>query len=327
MTPPASPVDILRWQRTVAALHILTDAEQAVADALSRRINSTTGICFPSLKTLAADVGKSVSVAKRCIRKLVRAGLLAVRRTGRGSIYRLLRWVCADPSDRPAATPRSTKETNEAPPLPPKGQKSLELEVDINPDQPPEPADLQIKDNAPVEPEMAAEAPLSEPVTASEPEIAVETPSAPASDAQQPEITEQDVIQAIIAHFFTTTGTRCDQARHRKAIIRALKSHTPDEIKRAATYCATHWSNRAWATPGAVLKPGRVEEVLAQAEANIEPSAAAHRSFDDERTRLPRVYVEQHRRSEEDLRAADDRLVFEIRTGQRAHPNRGTFAA
>jgi hypothetical protein len=159
-----------------------------------------------------------------------------------------------------------------------------------------------------------------------QPETAPQARTDAADEATAPEVTEQDVVQAVIAHFLSTTGTRCDQARHRKAIQRALKTNTPDEIKRAASNCASTWSNRAWATPAAVCKPDRVDEVLAQAAVASAPTAAAHRPFNETKLRLPREYVEQHRQADEGLREADERLVFEIRTGRRPRPG-AEFAA
>jgi len=112
------------------------------------------------------------------------------------------------------------------------------------------------------------------------PEESVETTPAP---APAPAPTADDVVQAaILAHFHQITDVNCDTPRHRRAVRRALATHSADDIKRAASHCAATWSNAAWATPAAVLKPGRVAESLAQAQATAAPKAAAHRLFERE---------------------------------------------
>lgn len=247
-----SPTDILSWQRTVAHLDLLTAAEKAVAFALSLRISSRTGTAFPSLQTLADDVGQSLSVAKRAIRKLVQAGLVAIRRTGRSSIYRLLRWASADPSDRPAAAPKSTKVSSEVSPQPPGEQRA-----DSPSEQPPPEPATQTGTTAATEAHP-------------KPEIAAQARTEPAA---------ADPTADIANHFSQSTGIDCTGHRHLKAIRRALRTHTPEQIKQAATHCAATWSNRSWATPSAVLKRGRVDEVLAQAKAAAATRAACHKPF------------------------------------------------
>lgn len=262
--------DRAKWRDQLYRANISSSAK-AVGAYISDRIQQETGKGVAKLRTIAAVLRISLSTAKRTIKEMVRAGLLIVE-SGVG--WRANRYQCVlnhcEPTSDTTVSPSVTPPCNPGidttnSPLPPKGQESIQF-------------DLEINDTLPGEPKTSPKQ-LSLQTKLLETENTAEAQPEPEAH----EITEQDLIQAIIAHFLTTTGTRCDQARHRRAILKALKTHTPEQIKRAATYCAENWSNRTWATPAAVCKPGRIDEVLSQAKATAAPRAACHVPFKREK--------------------------------------------
>ncbi len=60
----------------------LKGVTKGVAIALANRVNAATGTCFPSINTIASDIGYSVSAVKRSLRELKdRAYITATKQT------------------------------------------------------------------------------------------------------------------------------------------------------------------------------------------------------------------------------------------------------
>lgn len=69
-------MDPLARTRAIAALRGLTAVQKAVLWSLATHANNETGVCFPSLETLAAEAGCSRSTAHAALDSLVSLGHL-----------------------------------------------------------------------------------------------------------------------------------------------------------------------------------------------------------------------------------------------------------
>lgn len=291
----SSPVFILHWQRAIIRTEALTAAEKAIAMALALRINGKSGKAWPSLERLAADACQSASVAARAISKLIKLGYITAQRTGRTSIYRL-RHVSSGNSDMPVAATERAKEQCKA--------FSSPAESDI----------------------ATSEAvPDVDPMPSPAPALETAQIGAQAVEDHIQDAVEDDAAKVIEA-LNDQTGTRHPTDRPtatRKLIQKRLDSGiTAEDMALVIAYCSVNWSRKEWATAHALFRDSaRFESLLQAAQA----SRPAGRS--GPKLRLPITYIEAHKRADEDLEAADARLLFECRTGQRRPPPRQQQAA
>jgi hypothetical protein len=258
----------------------LNRADLRVYGALATFADKDTRTCFPWRKTIGEVCGiKSVALISAALSRLQRYGWIEITHRLGGSLYRLL-----DPTVHPVVDDvvhpgvddiEQTTGTTQLPPTPQESQINLDLTPEPTPEPVCEAAPPKTGINASPQPEIPAEA-----------------------DSEAP-----DDITALIAFFWTISGTKANAARHRKALRKALKTNTPAEIERAAKVAKSTWSNPAWITPAAVCKPGRIDELLSQAKATAAPRAACHVPFKREKPE-PRCAPEVARAGIASLKAA-----------------------
>jgi len=106
----------LAWTKALRASEHTLRAK-VVASSIEDHRNNETGLCYPSLRTLMADTGLSLSSVKRAVRELEEAGWL-IRSEGRGrgnhTHYTLVmqgKVVPIRPSKKGVSTELSTRET------------------------------------------------------------------------------------------------------------------------------------------------------------------------------------------------------------------------
>lgn len=264
MNLAASPTSILDWQRNINGHSALSSAAKTIAVEISLHINSASATAWPSIQRLARRTNLAISTTKRAVRQLVQLGLIAVQRTGRSNRYRLI-GLTSETSDSSPVTPKRTKE----------------------------------RTNFPLETSASASSPQTD-VEAKQERERVEDhqePETPPQAAQEP--TDPEEIAALIAYFWSISGTKPEAARHYKALKLALRTNTADEIKQAAKAAKQLWSNAAFITPAAICKEGRIQELLSQATAAQGAKAACHAPFkiDRDEYRAPSPQERQEARS------------------------------
>lgn len=117
-------VQKLQWLQALAKTDPpLTRSEITVAITLANMANAKTGVCWPSLNTLAQSTNADRRSVVRAIKQLSRAGFIQVERnSGRSNLYRL----ASDTAVTPPVTPMSpTSDVDVTPPVTPMSPKSI----------------------------------------------------------------------------------------------------------------------------------------------------------------------------------------------------------
>ena len=134
-------VQKLQWLQALAKTDPpLTRSEITVAITLANMANAKTGVCWPSLNTLAKCTNADRRSVVRAINGLSRAGFIQVKHTqGRSNLYLLN--PTSDTDVTPPVTPMSpTSDASVTPPVTPMSPKSmnkLDKESFIQFEQPP----------------------------------------------------------------------------------------------------------------------------------------------------------------------------------------------
>ncbi|MRH77797.1 hypothetical protein GH984_03685 [Spiribacter sp. C176] len=121
-----SLVQKLEWLQALAKTDPpLRRSEITVAITLANMANAKTGVCWPSLNTLAQSTNADRRSVVRAINQLSRAGFIQVERTqGRSNVYRLN--PTSDTDVTPLVTPMSpTSDASVTPPVTPMSPKSM----------------------------------------------------------------------------------------------------------------------------------------------------------------------------------------------------------
>ena len=121
-----SLVQKLQWLQALAKTDPpLSRSEITVAITLANMANAKTGICWPSLTTLAQSANANRRSVVRAINQLSDAGFIKVERTqGRSNVYRLN--PTSDTTVTPPVTPMSpTSDASVTPPVTPMSPKSI----------------------------------------------------------------------------------------------------------------------------------------------------------------------------------------------------------
>jgi len=121
-----SLVQKLQWLQSLAKTDPpLRRSEMTVAITLANMANAKTGVCWPSLNTLAISTNADRRSVVRAINQLSRSGFIQVERTlGRSNVYRLN--PTSDTTVTPPVTPLSpTSDASVTPPVTPMSPKSI----------------------------------------------------------------------------------------------------------------------------------------------------------------------------------------------------------
>ena len=119
-------VQKLKWLQALAKTDPpLTRSEITVAITLANMANAKTGVCWPSLSTLAQNTNADRRSVVRAINQLSLAGFIKVERSlGRSNLYRLN--PTSDTTVTPPVTPMSpTSDTSVTPPVTPMSPESM----------------------------------------------------------------------------------------------------------------------------------------------------------------------------------------------------------